>query len=283
MDKKKAIWIVVLLCMSIVMQAQVYIIGGGQQNGRRTVGEQLWLNISGRIFGTDEMDPKPYPLPNANIQLVCLNDTTVKTVAVADKNGHFLHGMNVLKKRVKKNDVPRVAMKVSYVGYETYTQDLKLAYRYFDENNKGYGGSWAIDLDSIVLKSNPMSMDEVVIVGELKRMYESGDTTVFNVDAFEMPRGTVLLNLVRRMPGLRYEDGQLTYRDSVIHEIRLNGESFFAHDMKIALENIENTDLKQFRVYKTQADTLSTDTTKNIEHQEHLPFPDARHGMEEGQ
>lgn len=262
MDKKKAIWIVMLLCMSIVMQAQVYIVGGGQQNGRRTVGEQLWLNISGRIYGTDEMDPKPYPLPSANIQLVCLNDTTVKTVAVADKNGHFLHGMNVLKKRVKKNDVPRVAMKVSYVGYETYTQDLKLAYRYFDENNKGYGGSWAIDLDSIVLKSNPMSMDEVVIVGELKRMYESGDTTVFNVDAFEMPRGTVLLNLVRRMPGLRYEDGQLTYRDSVIHEIRLNGESFFAHDMKIALDNIENTDLKQFRVYKTQADTLSTDTTK---------------------
>ncbi len=263
MDKKKAIWIVMLLCMSIGMQAQVYIVGGGQQNGRRTVGEQLWLNISGRIYGTDEMDPKPYPLPSANIQLVCLNDTTVKTVAVADKNGHFLHGMNVLKKRVKKNDVPRVAMKVSYVGYETYTQDLKLAYHYFDENNKGYGGSWTIDLDSIVLKSNPMSMDEVVIVGELKRMYESGDTTVFNVDAFEMPRGTVLLNLVRRMSGLRYEDGQLTYRDSVIHEIRLNGESFFAHDMKIALENIENTDLKQFRVYKTQADTLSTDTTKH--------------------
>ena len=155
MDKKKAIWIVLLFCMSIVMQAQVYIVGGGQQNGRRTVGEQLWLNISGRIYGTDEMDPKPYPLPSANIQLVCLNDTTVKTVAVADKNGHFLHGMNVLKKRVKKNDVPRVAMKVSYVGYETYTQDLKLAYHYFDENNKGYGGSWTIDLDSIVLKSNP--------------------------------------------------------------------------------------------------------------------------------
>ena len=70
MDKKKAIWIVLLFCMSIVMQAQVYIVGGGQQNGRRTVGEQLWLNISGRIYGTDEMDPKPYPLPSANIQLV---------------------------------------------------------------------------------------------------------------------------------------------------------------------------------------------------------------------
>ena len=67
MDKKKAIWIVLLFCMSIVMQAQVYIVGGGQQNGRRTVGEQLWLNISGRIYGTDEMDPKPYPLPSAPV------------------------------------------------------------------------------------------------------------------------------------------------------------------------------------------------------------------------
>ncbi len=263
MGKKKAIWLVLLLCMSIGMQAQIYIAGGGQTDGRQTVGEKLWLNISGRIFGTDEMEPKPYSLPNANIQLVCLNDTTVKSVAVTNKEGFFYHGMNVLKKRVKKNDVPRVRVKVSYVGYETYTQDLKSVYHYFDENNKSYGGSWMIDLDSIVLKSKPMSMDEVVIVGELKRMYESGDTTVFNVDAFEMPRGTVLLNLVRRLPGLRYEDGQLTYRDSVIHEIRLNGESFFAHDMKIALENIENTDLKQFRVYKTQADTLSTDTTKH--------------------
>lgn len=264
MNKNKAIWIVLLLCMSIGMQAQiVYITGSGQPNGRQTVGEKIWLNLSGRIFGTDEIDPKPYPLPNANIQLVCLNDTTVKTVAVTNKEGVFYQGMNVLKKRVKKNDVPRVRMKVSYVGYETYTQDLKLAYRYFDENNKSYGGQWTTELDSIVLRSKPMSMDEVVIVGALQRMYESGDTTVFNVDAFEMPRGTVLLNLVRRLPGLRYEDGQLTYRDSVIHEIRLNGESFFAHDMKIALENIENTDLKQFRVYKTQADTLSTDTTKH--------------------
>ncbi|MBO4431663.1 MAG: outer membrane beta-barrel protein [Bacteroidaceae bacterium] len=264
MSKKKAIWIVLLFCMSIGMQAQVYISGGGQTNRRQTVGEQIWLNISGRILGTDEMEPKPYPLPSANIQFVCLNDTTVKEVAVTNKDGHFFRGMNVLKKRVKKNDVPRVRMKVSYVGYETYTQDLKLAYRYYDEDNKSYGGGWELNLDSIVLKSKPMSMDEVVIVGELKRMYESGDTTVFNVDAFEMPRGTVLLNLVRRMPGLRYEDGQLTYRDSVIHEIRLNGESFFAHDMKIALENIENADLKQFRVYKTQADTLSTDTTKHL-------------------
>lgn len=254
---------IVLFCIACTMQAQNVIVVGGQANGRRTVGEQIGLNVSGRIFGTDEMEEKPYPLPNAHVQLVCLNDTAVSGVAITGKDGVFHQWMNVLKKRVKKNDVPRVAMKVSYVGYETYIKEHKLTYRYYDENQKSYGGSWTLTLDSIVLTSMPMSTEEVQIIGELTRMYESGDTTVFNVDAYEMPRGTVLLNLIRRLPGLRYEDGQLTYRDSVIHEIRLNGESFFAHDMKIALENIENEDLKQFRVYKTQADTLSADTTKH--------------------
>jgi len=260
----------VLFCISLTMQAQYVIIGGGgnsigssQTRQQQTVGEHTSFLVNGNIYGTDDMEEKPYALPNANIQIVCLNDTSVSSVAVSDKKGHFAQYLSVLKKRIKKKEGLKVALKVSYVGYETYVKELKAKERYYDENHKEYGSIFEANADTIVLKSMPMSTEEVQIVGELKRMYESGDTTIFNVDAFEMPRGTVLLNLIRRMPGLRYENDQLTYRDSVIHEIRLNGESFFAHDMKIALENIENEDLKQFRVYKTQADTLSTDTTKH--------------------
>ena len=271
-----------LLCVSLTIQ--------GQQP--RTLGDETEFHILGRIYGTDEMESKPYPLPNANVQFVCLNDTTVTAVTVSGGNGRFEQHMSVLQKRIKKDDVPRVKIRVSYVGYETVEKELKTEWLPqgrlikstleqlakllkqegrevnmddldIDENDESLGFAWQLHLDSIILRSLPMSTEEVQIVGELQRMYESGDTTVFNVDAFEMPRGTVLLNLVRRLPGLRYENGLLTYKDSVIHEIRLNGESFFAHDMRIALENIENEDLKQFRVYKTQADTLSTDTTKH--------------------
>ncbi len=259
-----------LFCMSLTMQAQYVIVSGGgnsigssQTRQQQTVGEQQYFHVYGNIYGTDDMEPTPYALPNANIQIVCLNDTSVSAVAVSNKQGGFSQSMYVLKKRIKKKEGLRVAIRVSYVGYETYVKELQAKERYYDEEHKEYGSTWEVNTDTIVLKSMPMSTEEVQIIGELKRMYESGDTTIFNVDAFEMPRGTVLLNLIRRMPGLRYENDQLTYRDSVIHEIRLNGESFFAHDMKIALENIENEDLKQFRVYKTQADTLSSDTTKH--------------------
>ena len=93
-------------------------------------------------------------------------------------------------------------------------------------------------------------------------MYQKGDTTVFNVDAYEMPEGTVLVQLVRRLPGLRYDNRkkQLTYKGRSIEEMRLNGDTFFKHDISIALKNMPNVKLKQVEVYETERDTL--DATK---------------------
>ena len=231
---------------------------------RQTVGDEEYLTVSGHIYGTDELEPMPYPLPNANVTMLCLNDTLAGREACAtDKKGEFHLGLGVLKKRIKKKESARVRLRVSFVGYETFEKEYTMTQQYFNPNRKSSGYYWQLELDSIVLRSKPMSSEEVLIVDELKRMYESGDTTVFNVDAFMMPRGTVLLNLVRRLPGLRYDQGVLTYRDSVISEIRLNGESFFANDMKIALDNIENTDLKQFRIYH-DIDTISMDSSRLV-------------------
>lgn len=231
---------------------------------QRTVGEQDFLTASGHIYGTDELEPTPYPLPNANVTMVCLNDTLAGSTAAATKrDGAFDVNLRVLKKRIKKKESARIRLRVSYVGYETFEKEYTMKQEYFDPERESFGYYWRVAVDSIVLRSKPMSSEEVLIVDELKRMYESGDTTVFNVDAFMMPRGTVLLNLVRRLPGLRYDRGVLTYRDSVVSEIRLNGESFFANDMRIALENIENSDLKQFRIYH-DVDTIRRDSSRLV-------------------
>ena len=84
-----------LLCMSLGMQAQaVYItvpdgrsIGSSRTREQRPVGDTWGLSVSGKIYGSDELEEKPYPLPNAHIQLVCLNDTTAKTVATTWDQG----------------------------------------------------------------------------------------------------------------------------------------------------------------------------------------------------
>ena len=168
-----------LFCMSLTMQAQVVVVNGSI-NGYtppKTVGEKIYFSVSGWIYGTDDMEPKPYALPNANVQIVCLNDTAESAVAVSNKQGRFSQYLSVLKKRVKKKDGLRAALKVSYVGYETVVKELKGVERYYDENHKEYGSSWYVEADTIVLKSMPMSTEEVQVIGELTRMYESGDLT----------------------------------------------------------------------------------------------------------
>ena len=171
-----------LLCMALPLQAQ----------NRQTVGDKISFSVEGSVFGNVELEEKPYPLPNASIHLTCLNDTTVTADLYAMKNGRFAKYMSVLRRRVKKNDTPRVRIAVSYMGYDTFQKEYSAKREYFDDDNPSYGSYWEVDIDTIVLRSKPMSIQEVEIVGELQRMYESGDTTVFNVDAYQMPRGTVL-------------------------------------------------------------------------------------------
>ena len=52
--------------------------------------EQTSFHVSGRVFGIDDEASKPYPLPNAHVRLVCLNDTDVATVAVTDSEPPIL-------------------------------------------------------------------------------------------------------------------------------------------------------------------------------------------------
>ena len=94
-------------------------------------------------------------------------------------------------------------------------------------------------------------------MAELQRMYQRGDTIIFNADAYEMPSGSVLLDLVRRLPGLKYEEGKMRYLGRNIEEIRLNGESFFERDMSIALNNMPTDKIKNLKVYEVPDDTLN--------------------------
>ena len=111
------VWLMSLFCTT--MQAQSAVTSREEQTS---------FHVSGRVFGIDDEASKPYPLPNAHVRLVCLNDTDVATVAVTKGNGEFMQEMEVTSRRVKKDDVPRVRMMVTYVGYDTLQMDLKTEY-----------------------------------------------------------------------------------------------------------------------------------------------------------
>ena len=213
----------------------------------RTYVKQVF-QINGKVYGVDEYEPEPYPLQGANIKVTCMGDTTSFDGAAADKDGSFWTYMS---RRDRLKDT-RLRITVSYLGMQTMDS-------IFDPPMKKESGihTYTVELDSVVLRSNPLTTEEVEIVAELQRMYQRGDTIIFNADAYEMPTGSVLLDLVRRLPGLKYTDGKMTYLGRDINEIRLNGDSFFKRDMSIALNNMPTDKLKSLKVYEVPDDTLN--------------------------
>ena len=197
--------------------------------------------VKGKVMGTDDFEPTPYPLQGANITLTCVADTTQFGGAAADQDGNFAAYIFC---RNKLKDL-RVKVKISYVGMETYEAVFTPT-----PGKDKIGDKLVVTFDSIVLKSNPVTTAEAEVIGELQKMYQRGDTTIFNAEAYEMPSGSVLLDLVRRLPGLRYEGGQLTYMGQSIEEMRLNGDTFFKHDINVALQNMPHDKLKSLKVYE---------------------------------
>ena len=213
----------------------------------RTYVKQIF-QINGRVFDIDDFEPEPYPLQGANVVVTCMGDTTSFDGAAADKDGSFWTYMS---RRDRLKDT-RLRIRISYIGMQTLDSII-------DPPMVRESGihTYTVELDSIVLRSDPLTAEEFEIVAELQRMYQRGDTIIFNADAYEMPTGSVLLDLVRRLPGLKYQDGKMTYLGRDINEIRLNGDSFFKRDMSIALNNMPTDKLKSLKVYEVPDDTLN--------------------------
>ena len=242
----KRVLLAVMLLISMVVSAQDWS-SPETESMLRTYVKQIF-QVDGKVYGVDDYEPEPYPLQGANILVTCMGDTTEFDGSMADKDGEFWIYMS---RRDRLKDT-RLRVRISYLGMQTLDS-------IFNPPMKRESGihTYTIRLDSVVLRSNPLTTEEVEIVAELQRMYQRGDTVIFNADAYEMPTGSVLLDLVRRLPGLKYTDGKMTYLGRDINEIRLNGDSFFKRDMSIALNNMPTEKLKSLKVYEVPDDTLN--------------------------
>lgn len=179
--------------------------------------------------------PYPDPLPDVNIQLYSLPDTSFIEGTVSDKKGVFrLYPMNP----------GNYLIRASFLGYEAIEKKVNIpAYR-----KEVYGGTLMMKPSSIVL-------DETVIKAELQKMKMSGDTLVYNTGAFKTSEGAVLQDLVRQLPGLELDEksGKMNFHGKEITQILLNGKEFFA-DSKVALNNMPVDALKEVKVYEQQSD-----------------------------
>ena len=110
------------------------------------------------------------------------------------------------------NYMCRVNMTIKYFGYE----ELKV------KEFVAMGGKDTLDLGDLKMKMSAELMKELSVKGRARQFYMKGDTVVFNPEAFHLEDGARVSELMKKLPGVRIDDGKLTFNGKEVH-LKMNG------------------------------------------------------------
>ena len=98
------------------------------------------------------------------------------------------------------------------MGFKTQTKDLVLQ-----------RGKENVNLGTFAMKEDAKLMKETNIVARLAQVEMKADTFVYNADAYRMPEGSVLEELVKKLPGAEVdEDGKITINGKEVKKIMVD-------------------------------------------------------------
>lgn len=110
------------------------------------------------------------------------------------------------------------------------------------------------------------ALDEFVVKATKVKFFLKNDTIVYNADAFNIPEGSMLEDLIRQLPGVKIdENGQISVNGRNVDELLLNGKDFFNKDRKLILDNLPYFMVDKIKVYDkfTDLQRMLGDTLTN--------------------
>ncbi len=174
-------------------------------------------------------------LPGASVVLLNVKDSTQAAGINTDMDGKFKLPS------VKSGDY---ILRVSYVGFQTRYRNLTLTRR-----NKER------DLGSILLLENSKLMKEAEVVARAAQVEMKADTFVYNSDAYRLPEGSNLEELVKKLPGAEVdEDGTIRINGKTVSKIMVEGKEFFDNDKNMAMKNLPTKMINRIKAYDRKSD-----------------------------
>lgn len=100
-------------------------------------------------------------------------------------------------------------------------------------------------------KFEDMALDEVVVKATKLKFYMDGDTLVYDADAFSMAEGSMLGQLIRKLPGVELEKGgEIKVNGKKVDAMLLNGKDFFDSDRELLLNNMPSYMVKNVQSFE---------------------------------
>ena len=189
-----------------------------------------WFNVRGTVYESSTLKG----LPGAS---VLVNDSTGRMVAgrTTTDSGSFL---------IPGVPAGSYTLKVSFMGFKSQSFALTL---------KGKGGNKKVN--DILLKEDATLMQEAVVTGQLPEMTIVDDTVVYNAAAFSLPPGSMVEDLIKKLPGILIdENGKITHNGKEVKQILVDGKEFFNNNQELVLKNIPAEIVEKVKAYDKQSD-----------------------------
>ena len=192
---------------------------------------QKKTTVTGRVLDSESAEALSY----ATVQILKADTTSMIAGGTTNLNGYY---------NVKNVPAGQFVMKVSYIGYHNFFRQVEIKQGQTEFN----GGT-------IILTPNSVVLEEAVIKGTLKQVEVKEDTLIFNADAFKVPEGSVLEELIKKIPGAEVgNDGSIKINGKTVSKILVEGKEFFSNDRNMAMKNLPSNIVEKVKTYDKQSD-----------------------------
>lgn len=161
-------------------------------------------------------------------------------------------------------------LRVTYVGFKTYSRSIKIA----DDKNMPVG--------TITLAPDAIMLKGATVTAHAAKVTMKADTFVYNANAYRVPEGSVVEELVRRLPGAEVsDDGTVKINGKEVKKILVDGKEFMTGDTKTAMKNLPTSIIDRIKAYDQQSDLARISGIEDGEEQTVLDFG-VKPGMNRG-
>ena len=189
------------------------------------------ITVSGRVVESDSKEPAA----QATIQLLSLPDSAYAAGIASSNKGWFT---------LPKVKAGKYLLKVSYIGFRTKFVPVQLSNNVTEKNM----GTISLDPDAVMLS-------EAVITAEAPQVTVREDTLEYNSTAYRTPEGSMLEELVKKLPGAEIDDdGNVKINGKEVKKIMVDGKEFFGGDVKTGLKNLPVNMIDKLKTYDKKSD-----------------------------
>lgn len=221
-----------------------------------TVSMLAQRTVTGRVVESGSKEA----MAMTTVKLMRPDSTLVKGLLTGD-DGRF---------SVEAPEDGRYILRITSVGYKNYTRNITV------------GGGKDVALGTIAVEPDAIMLKGTTVTGHAAKVTVKEDTFVYNASAYRTPEGSVVEELVKKLPGAQVDDeGNVTINGKEVKKILVEGKEFMTGDTKTALKNLPTSIIDKIKSYDEKSDLARVSGIDDGEEQTVLDFG-IKKGMNRG-